>query len=177
MNKLSMPVIIAVVVLAAMAVTVRRQHDSAQPTNQATNGAFRDGIYQARLDAQSGRRPHLTSGRWSNDADRASFVSGYEQQYSLLSARSPRPRVSHPADLIGLRDGISDATEDRRQARPFALSSTEVLRIAKSRSQNDSQYARHYAQAYANGYQHGYYGSQETLESISTVIKKAPLQY
>lgn len=164
MKRFSVHLIIAAVLLAAVAVAAHLGQNAAN-NSQAGSGAFRDGVYQARLDAQLGRKAHLRSGRWSSDADRTSFVAGYEQEYNQLFAASPHPSVSHPADLVGFRDGISDASEDRRLARPFALRNGEVARISKSRSGNNSEYAAHYAQAYANGYQHGYYASRETLES------------
>ena len=34
---------------------------------QATNAAFRDGLYVGKLDAAQGNRPHVGSGRWGAD--------------------------------------------------------------------------------------------------------------
>lgn len=164
MKKYSMYVIAALVLVAAATMVARGRQD-ANSNNQASDGAFRDGVYLARLDARLGRAAHLRSGRWNNDRDRASFVAGYEKEYNQLFAKSPRPSVSHPADLVGFRDGISDAAEDRHSERPFALRNAQLVRISKSRSANNAEYAAHYAQAYANGYQHGYYTSQEILQS------------
>jgi hypothetical protein len=50
----------------------------------APNGPYRDGIYQAKLDADLGREPHLSIARWSSDADRASFQAGYEDASAQL---------------------------------------------------------------------------------------------
>jgi len=47
----------------------------------ATDAAYRDGLYLGRLDGQTGRRPHLAIGRWSQDADRNSFRAGYSAGY------------------------------------------------------------------------------------------------
>ncbi len=166
MRKISAGRIVIVLLLAAAVVAVVRSGQvSDRNPNEATNGAFRDGMYQAKLDAELGRKPFLRSGRWTSDADRASFISGYEREYNRLFARTAGRNGSHPAELMGFRDGISDAAEDRRAARPFALRSAEVFHIAQKRSGNDSNYAGAYLQAYANGYQHGYYAPQETLES------------
>jgi hypothetical protein len=48
---------------------------------QETDAAFRDGFYLGKLDAESGRKPHLSIGRWNTARDRASFVAGYQQGY------------------------------------------------------------------------------------------------
>jgi hypothetical protein len=47
-----------------------------------TDGAFRDGLYMARLDIENHREPHISIGRWSSDKDRASYVAGYRQAYA-----------------------------------------------------------------------------------------------
>jgi hypothetical protein len=49
--------------------------------SQNKEGAFRDGLFLARLDVQNGRAPHLATGRWSTSSDRALFVAGYQQGY------------------------------------------------------------------------------------------------
>ena len=54
----------------------------------ATDGAFRDGLYLGKLDAQAGRARHLSVGRWSADPDRALFKTGYEAGYREASALS-----------------------------------------------------------------------------------------
>jgi hypothetical protein len=53
-------------------------------TTQPMDGAFRDGLYLGKLDAESGRKPHPSIGRWSTATDRASFVAGYEQGYQQV---------------------------------------------------------------------------------------------
>jgi hypothetical protein len=47
----------------------------------ASNAAFRDGLYQGKLDAQHGSKPHIRSARWSAEPDRLAFVSGYRLGY------------------------------------------------------------------------------------------------
>ena len=46
-----------------------------------TRAAFRDGLYLGRLAAQRGEEPHISEGRWSNQADRVLFTAGYAQGY------------------------------------------------------------------------------------------------
>jgi hypothetical protein len=52
-----------------------------------TNGAFRDGLYLGKLDAQQGRGSHLSVGRWNSANDRAAFIAGYTTGY----AENPEP--------------------------------------------------------------------------------------
>ena len=47
----------------------------------SSNAAFRDGLYQGKLDAQHGSKPHIRSVRWSAEPDRLAFVSGYKLGY------------------------------------------------------------------------------------------------
>jgi hypothetical protein len=49
---------------------------------KTTNGAFRDGLYQGQLAATRGSEPHIATGRWAADQDRASFTEGYQQGYA-----------------------------------------------------------------------------------------------
>jgi len=53
----------------------------------ASNAAFRDGLYQGKLDAQHGNKPHIRSARWSADPDRLAFVSGYKLAYQDNQSR------------------------------------------------------------------------------------------
>ena len=59
----------------------RRAADRPNASPNATSAAFRDGLHLGRLDGQSGRSPHVSIGRWSNEADRALFAVGYEAGY------------------------------------------------------------------------------------------------
>jgi len=70
--------------MATVMLTVRAAHPTkvvAGNTSQTMDGAFRDGLYLGKLDAESGRKPHLSIGRWSTARERASFVTGYQQGY------------------------------------------------------------------------------------------------
>ncbi len=48
---------------------------------QAGNAAFRDGLYLGKLSAKQGMTPHISSGRWSSEADRTAFAQGYRAGY------------------------------------------------------------------------------------------------
>ena len=52
----------------------------------ATDGAFRDGLFVGKLTAENGRPLHPPTGRWSNQKDRDSFATGYQQGYSSFLA-------------------------------------------------------------------------------------------
>ncbi len=86
LKRASLYASIAVVVLGAPTalLTTRAARVSQFETNndaQAMDAAFRDGLYLGKLDAQQGRKQHLSIGRWNTAKDRASFVAGYQQGY------------------------------------------------------------------------------------------------
>jgi len=134
------------------------------------DAAFRDGAYQAKIDVESGRKPHFSSGRWSTDQDRASFIAGYEQGYKALTRASNAELTA--SELAGYRDGIADGARHRHAAQPFQVSKTENYRraggYADASSSADRQY---YLDAYSNGYQEGYYLPQESAE-LRTISQK-----
>ncbi|MGC2196004.1 MAG: hypothetical protein WA628_15110 [Terriglobales bacterium] len=136
------------------------------------DAAYRDGAYQAKIDVDSGRKPHFSSGRWSTDQDRASFIAGYEQSYrTLAEARSGKLEPTAP-ELAGHRDGVLDGARHRRASQPFQVSKTENYRkaggYADANTSSDQQY---YRDAYSNGYQEGYYLPQESAE-LRTISQK-----
>jgi hypothetical protein len=62
----------------------------------ATDAAFRDGLYLGGLAAKRGEEPRISEGRWSNQADRASFMSGYQQGYDdLIAVRAAIVNPTH----------------------------------------------------------------------------------
>lgn len=64
---------------------------------QATDGAFRDGLYLGRLAAERGSRARIAIARWVNAQDRASFTAGYQRGYNevLASRMEPATRIGH----------------------------------------------------------------------------------
>jgi hypothetical protein len=49
---------------------------------EATDGAFRDGLYLGGLAARRGSEPHIAAARWATNQDRAAFAAGYQQGYA-----------------------------------------------------------------------------------------------
>jgi hypothetical protein len=122
------------------------------------DAAYRDGSYQAKIDVENGRRPHLSSGRWNTDQDRASFIAGYQQTYrDLADARSRKTGVLTASETAGYRDGMLDGARHRKAAQPFQVSKTENYRNTD----------REYREAYSNGYQQAYYAESADLRTIS----------
>jgi hypothetical protein len=155
-------------VVAAMTMTGVKAHSGPDSSLGAirADGAFRDGVYLGKLDAANGRKPHLTSGRWSNRLDRASFIAGYQSSYQQTSSGDMvRQRVdaAHSAEQAGFQDGMADGFLHRQQAKPFQLVKTENYRRAMF-SDNAGEYdnsRQSYRDAYTNGYQQAYYGDRE----------------
>jgi hypothetical protein len=120
-------------------------------TRQA-DAAYRDGSFQAKIDIANGRKPHLASGRWGTDQDRASFIAGYQQTYrQLAGARATKLAEPTAAELAGYRDGLVDGARQRKAAQPFQLNKTDNFRNVGYAEVNA------YRGAYSNGYQQGYY--------------------
>jgi hypothetical protein len=136
-------------------------HDSAR----ITDAAFRDGAFVASLDAQNGRKPHLMSGRWSDNADRAMFIVGYEQTYqqaaSSSNAKSP---TADGAEIAGYLDGMADGASDGAASHAFRSEKTANYLNARQDSVPSgvdlAKFQSDYRGAYANGYQQGYFANQ-----------------
>jgi len=133
---------------------------------QAMDAAFRDVLYQAKLDVQDGRAPRLRTGRWGHNADLVVFIAGYEQGYREYSeARSGKLAEPSAAELAGYCDGTLDGAADRIKAQPFQVEKTANYRNAGQgfleAKAHPEEYMRFYRQAYSNGYQQGYYLQQQ----------------
>ncbi len=75
-----------------------KQNLTAQATDEAAGAPFRDGLFQGKLDADSGSEAHTSIGRWSRPADRALFVAGYRKAYEEgISARTTQHNVRQAA--------------------------------------------------------------------------------
>jgi len=48
---------------------------------RATSAPYRDGLYLGKLAAARGGESHISTGRWTTEADRASFQAGFQQSY------------------------------------------------------------------------------------------------
>jgi len=138
--------------------------------SQATDPAFRDGMYQAKLDFQDGKRPHTAVGRWNTESARAQFVAGYQQAYREFSEAgsgklSMWPSVAEIASA-GYRDGMIDGTWHRSASQPFHADQTTNYRSAGMAYQESNadreEYKRYYREGYVNGYQEGYYAQSKS---------------
>jgi hypothetical protein len=90
MNKVSL--FAAMIVLSMGTASVFHAHrqpnfpSANENVSHITDGAFRDGLYLGRLAAENGVAPHVVSGRWATEADRASFTAGYHKGYEAFLA-------------------------------------------------------------------------------------------
>ena len=153
-------------------VAAHHSHFIHSNVNSPGDAAFRDGLFQGRLDAEQGRKQHLSTGRWNGDADRRSFVSGYLQAYREMSggvASEEEPRVWQLIEERGFRDGMKDGLQQRRNSKRSQPNATENYRRADQGYSNSSgdlnQYRRLYREAYCTGYQQGYYGEPQQTET------------
>jgi hypothetical protein len=183
MRKLSLYVFGIALTLGVAAVlltgVVTRTNQSASARiNQATNAAFRDGLYVGKLHAAQGNRPHLGSGRWSTDLDRRAYIAGYQKGYNqVLQSQAGRIASPQAAELTGYRDGINDGISDRRSSMPFRLSHTDNYRSAVraiSDVPSDRESSRKaYRRAYANGYQEAYYGHEHAVPNAEAELSSS----
>lgn len=67
---------------ASTMITVARSNRRSAAIDQATDAAYRDGLFLGRFDANQGRTQHICVGRWSTASDRDSFIVGYEAGYA-----------------------------------------------------------------------------------------------
>jgi hypothetical protein len=157
---------IAVVLL--MGAPPRNQRATEDAAKQ-TDGAFCDGVFQAQLDAESGKEPRIQSGRWSTNGDRALFIAGYQHEYRQFATDRPgRLRPLDAAELAGYRDGILDGERHHNLMQAFRVSQTEkYLNAGQDAGANavSETYQRDYRLGYANGSQVGYYSEASKEES------------
>jgi len=77
--------------------------DENQDAVGASDGAFRDGLYQGQLAMARGSEPHVAVGRWAVTQDRVSFVAGYRKGYTdSLTASDNAAHATNAA----FRDGL-----------------------------------------------------------------------
>jgi len=135
---------------------------------QALDPAFRDGLYQAKLDTRNGKPPHFSTGRWSSESARASFIAGYEEGYRD-SANPPAGAVEESSiaqqATSGFRDGLLDGALHRLASRPFQADQTAHYRNAgllnSAVPTNGETFQDFYREAYLHGYKQAYYSSSK----------------
>lgn len=131
---------------------------------QSADAAFRDGLYQAKLDVEEGRKPHPAIGRWSSAEARASFLAGYRAGYRP-SSEAALGRVTGPsvAELAaaGYRDGMLDGGWHRAASQPFQAEQTTNYQTAGTvylgTTAMPDEFKHFYREGYMNGYQHAYF--------------------
>jgi hypothetical protein len=130
---------------------------------QSADAAFRDGLYQARLDLEEGRKSHPAIGRWSTAEARASFLAGYQRGYRPWS-EAAIGRVTGPsiAELVaaGYRDGILDGGWHRIASQSFQAEQTANYLAGGAAylgtTTTPDEFKHFYREGYINGYQHAY---------------------
>ena len=133
--------------------------DGATPQQAANaSAAFRDGVFQARLAAQRGEKPHLTTGRWSTDAGRREFVAGYQQGY-LEALGQDGITVPQGEEQVAYIHGLADGAQDRQSGQSFR----DVVRKGDRTGVLPDVV---YRNAYATGYQLSYYGEQQLQNAL-----------
>jgi hypothetical protein len=77
--------------------------DENQEAVGATDGAFRDGLYQGQLAIARGSEAHVAVGRWAAPQDRTSFAAGYRKGYmDSFTANNDAVHATNAA----FRDGL-----------------------------------------------------------------------
>jgi hypothetical protein len=76
-------VVLAVGVFVSASSMITRVKSDNSRVKQATDAAYRDGLFLGQLDATQGRAAHISIGRWSSAEDRESFTAGYKAGYGL----------------------------------------------------------------------------------------------
>jgi len=108
MNKRSLVVLVLVLCVGVGVVEVSRRGSQSGADSKQADAAYRDGSFQAKIDIESGRKPHFSSGRWSTDQDRASFIVATSKPIESWPKPAPerswnRRRLSSPASGTGSR--------------------------------------------------------------------------
>lgn len=98
---------IAMAVAGVGAAAIIQAHTPAGAGNrgQATDSAYRDGVYLGELAARQGENPRIASGRWATQANRQSFAAGYEKGYASMAHNSMIDRAV-VATNAAYRDGL-----------------------------------------------------------------------
>ena len=131
---------------------------------QSADAAFRDGLYQAKLDVEEGRKPHPAIGRWSSAEARASFLAGYRAGYRPSSeaafGRVTGPSIAEMA-AAGYRDGMLDGGWHRSASQPFQAQQTTNYQTAGAvymgTTATPDVFKHFYREGYMNGYLHAYF--------------------
>ena len=97
----------------------------------ANDGAYRDGLYQAQLDATGKRPARITIGRCATSQDRASFFAGYLRGYQDQTGHPAKLSGGDLATLTGYSEGIADGAHDRQSSLPFQVERSQRIHQAE----------------------------------------------
>ncbi len=152
----------------------RRPRLSVVEVAQSADAPFRDGLYQAKLDTEEGRKSHPAIGRWSSAEARASFLAGYQRGYRPPSeaafGRVTGPSVAEMA-ATGYRDGMLDGGWHRAASQPFQAEQTTNYRAGGATYLGENvtpdEFKHFYREGYMNGYRYAYF-AQAKLQGEKT---------
>jgi len=152
----------------------RRPRLPAVEVTQSVDAPFRDGLYQAKLDTEEGRKSHPAIGRWNSAEARASFLLGYQSGYRPPSeaafGRVKGPSVAEMA-ATGYRDGMLDGGWHRAASQPFQAEQTTNYRAGGATYLGENvtpdEFKHFYREGYMNGYRHAYF-TQAKLQGEKT---------
>jgi hypothetical protein len=163
--------VVGAAALFTLVIATAHQPSVTADARLVNDAAYRDGLYQARLDASQKHAAHITSGRWATSEDRASFIAGYLQGYQDQTGHGVKLAAADLAMLTGYSEGMTDGTRDRKASLPFQIARSERVRQAELVY---GQLAIVYRRAYANGYQQAYYTADDTAVGV---VGKATRQF
>lgn len=155
--------LLALMIIAAATILVTgvaaHMPQISEAATHPTNAAFRDGMFAAKFDIEHGRKPHLSSGRWSTDANRAAYILGYHQQ--VAQSGSNAIAGLNDSEVAAYHAGRSDGSTHRTNAQPFQAGKTDTYGKANSPER----------QAYVSGYQLGYYVESATDATVDATVQ------
>jgi hypothetical protein len=91
MNNVSIfLVVMALLTMSALPImkTVSAHSPNGMASGRHADGAYRDGLYLGRLDAQAGRVSRPAVARWSRETDRDMFRAGYEEGFRRTTTKA-----------------------------------------------------------------------------------------
>ena len=149
MKKYSMWIVALLVVGAAVAGVAKMSEQSNRGNQQASSGAFRDGLYLGKRAAERGDPAQVATGRWVTDEDRTQFASGYEQAYSKNSADD----LADNTNVLASRAGVAAFRDGLYLGKLDSANGVEP-HVAVGRWSNASHRVA-FAEGYSQGYKDG----------------------
>jgi hypothetical protein len=136
---------VVAVAIAFFAAFAHTNNNALITTNQALNGAFRDGVYLGTLAARRAEAPHIAFGRWATANDQQSFREGYSEAYEQTLALMVHEKPQAQNNSAPYRDGLYLGQLDAMQGRPEHVGSGRW-----AQSQDREFFTVGYRRAYAD---------------------------